>query len=441
MNYVVVPVHGTWGKKAAWMESSSRFRTDLKDLLGEPTVRPFRWSGGNSVRARARAAEELHEHLQALVAEFPDARLAVVAHSHGGNVALHALRDEVLARKVFGVACLGTPFLNVRERTLSARPMAQLRLGAKAAVFLLIWICLLLVMGNVGVRTMVGPAIWSKVVLPFSIGPAWALTVALVAVLWSKTKSLAEQVRLASQLPASIRFQLLILCTEGDEASGVLGFTQAGGWLITATWQRWGNCFGQFRERWRAMLEKERLGQQWLRVRHKDSGPTLFGFGSVVVSTVLLAMAIGPLHLHGSSWLALLAFCPMLLLWLPEVLQAVLGAMALPPFVVGSLCYWGFGIAVVCSALHLDVSATPTPLGDWVVCQLGSLDSAAEPGDKESSANLSMGVRATDGGVAHTTYSSAPSRHSMLHENPAAISRVCRWLSGDTLASEHVAPD
>ena len=62
MNYVVVPVHGTWARKAAWMESPSRFRTDLKDLLGEVSGRPFRWSGRNSAGARARAAEELQKH-------------------------------------------------------------------------------------------------------------------------------------------------------------------------------------------------------------------------------------------------------------------------------------------------------------------------------------------------------------------------------------------
>ncbi|MGZ9005377.1 MAG: hypothetical protein ACXW20_16500, partial [Burkholderiales bacterium] len=61
---------------------------------------------------RAPAAE-----LQALEADPAIARYHLIAHSHGGNVLLHALRTTTEApRKLGGVAFLGTPVLSFRHR-------------------------------------------------------------------------------------------------------------------------------------------------------------------------------------------------------------------------------------------------------------------------------------------------------------------------------------
>jgi len=42
----------------------------------------------------------------------------VVAHSHGGNVALYALRDPAVRSLIAGLVCLGTPFIEVQRRAL-----------------------------------------------------------------------------------------------------------------------------------------------------------------------------------------------------------------------------------------------------------------------------------------------------------------------------------
>ena len=64
--------------------------------------------------------EHLLRHLAVVTNSYPLAQHFIVAHSHGGNIALYALNHPELARKIRGVICLSTPFLNVRERNLGA---------------------------------------------------------------------------------------------------------------------------------------------------------------------------------------------------------------------------------------------------------------------------------------------------------------------------------
>jgi hypothetical protein len=73
------------------------------------------------VGARDRAVKALRLHLRKKFEEFPNAEHFIVAHSHGGNVALMAAAQPDIANRLSGVATLSTPFLSseVREvRTL-----------------------------------------------------------------------------------------------------------------------------------------------------------------------------------------------------------------------------------------------------------------------------------------------------------------------------------
>lgn len=107
----VIVIHGTFARRAEWPEPEGSLGTWLRSVLGEETeVRAFRWSGGNSLGARMRAALALRKEIGK--AEPTDRQVVTVllGHSHGGNVALVALNDPDVARRVSGVACLGTPF-------------------------------------------------------------------------------------------------------------------------------------------------------------------------------------------------------------------------------------------------------------------------------------------------------------------------------------------
>jgi hypothetical protein len=106
----IILVHGTWGRgffpkcrevslyppnKRWWFEEDSPFRARLDGALKNASldwsVRSFLWSGANSVRARNSAAKELSECLRKDLKD-PDTTAVIIAHSHGGNLALRALQ-------------------------------------------------------------------------------------------------------------------------------------------------------------------------------------------------------------------------------------------------------------------------------------------------------------------------------------------------------------
>jgi hypothetical protein len=142
---LITLVHGTWGRgffprhqhqsrAPFWFEEGSSFfarlRTELIDIPHKIT--PLLWSGANSIFVRDKAAHALAEHITAEHAEHPEATQLVIAHSHGGNIALRALR-HLQERDTFGscgtdcanllVVTLATPFIEVHKADFGSRPM------------------------------------------------------------------------------------------------------------------------------------------------------------------------------------------------------------------------------------------------------------------------------------------------------------------------------
>src|SRR5262249_9233272 len=80
--------------KRWWFEEGSQFRAALDAALKSVSldwpIRAFLWSGANSVHARDRAASELSEELRKDLQD-PNATAVIIAHSHGGSVALRAI--------------------------------------------------------------------------------------------------------------------------------------------------------------------------------------------------------------------------------------------------------------------------------------------------------------------------------------------------------------
>jgi hypothetical protein len=133
----IILVHGTWGRgfllksrdegswedvpsegTKRWFEKGSEFRKNLEAELNssslEYSIRPFHWSGANSVLARDRAAMKLADTLKTHL-QNQSATPIVIAHSHGGNVALRALSHLGGTNRV-KVVTLATPFLRVFVR-------------------------------------------------------------------------------------------------------------------------------------------------------------------------------------------------------------------------------------------------------------------------------------------------------------------------------------
>lgn len=105
---MVTLVHGTWARKAPWTRKKSR----LYDTLNAQgyKVERVEWDSWNRFATREAAAEKLRKHLD----DNDGYDHFVIAHSHGGNVAIRALDgdDNVLR----GLVCLNTPFFNILGR-------------------------------------------------------------------------------------------------------------------------------------------------------------------------------------------------------------------------------------------------------------------------------------------------------------------------------------
>jgi hypothetical protein len=123
---VVTLVHGTFATAAPWTKPDSALCRRLKNEFGDKIlIEPFSWyPADNSIEARMAAAEKLSSHLARLQENNPEGRQYVIAHSHGGNVALDAV--ALYGRNLAGIACLATPFLHASVRDMRQLTLANL---------------------------------------------------------------------------------------------------------------------------------------------------------------------------------------------------------------------------------------------------------------------------------------------------------------------------
>ena len=117
---LVMIIHGTFARDSDWIKPQSAFFKTLQSRVGPHTVRSFTWSGENSHRARIDAGRELAQYVNGLCSSEGYQRVWCIVHSHGGNVALFALRNIEFRHRLAGIAFLGTPFLHIKLRNLEA---------------------------------------------------------------------------------------------------------------------------------------------------------------------------------------------------------------------------------------------------------------------------------------------------------------------------------
>ena len=116
-SYVVTMIHGTFARNALWTSDASNLCKTLREQLCEDIViRRFPWSGANRNADRIEAGKKLADALNENLASYPDAAHFVIAHSHGGNLALYALHDLRLQERLSGIICMNTPFLSATRR-------------------------------------------------------------------------------------------------------------------------------------------------------------------------------------------------------------------------------------------------------------------------------------------------------------------------------------
>jgi hypothetical protein len=123
----LTPFYGKWPTRSfprsLWFADGSEFGNRLCAGLSKrglsARISPFLWSGANSVRERDKAAQKLAEHIRAKQFDHPGSIQVVIAHSHGGNVALRALDQPGVTGDEIFITTIATPFVEILPTKLS----------------------------------------------------------------------------------------------------------------------------------------------------------------------------------------------------------------------------------------------------------------------------------------------------------------------------------
>lgn len=149
---IVHTVHGTWPNgplgwrlwkpfrrlfhsSPNWYEKESDFCNEIEQKTSARLkIVPFEWDGKNSFTARARAASELRDHLNRWFLEENEAKHVIVAHSHGGTVAISATTNsfgtvlendsaniDSIKSSLSGIITMATPFVAWRAFSMKKK--------------------------------------------------------------------------------------------------------------------------------------------------------------------------------------------------------------------------------------------------------------------------------------------------------------------------------
>lgn len=384
---VLYTVHGTFARGAAWTKPDSKLCMSLRRDLGwRVKVVPVDWSGRNQVGARMEGAEILSAALRKGLREHPDADHFVIAHSHGGNVALSALADASRAQSVAGVLTLATPFLSARvvEGDELLDPFTALFASLFAG-----W-CVVFAGAYQGHG-------WSW--FPWGLGLAAVVLAVLFLGMWLSSKMQAFARVLAARMPQTALGQdkLAVIRVEGDEAIATLAGARFAGAAVGLLWRiltaRVVRAVGKLLAvidygGWRKTQRELRAAMTKRAPKPPALGHSLFGQPPVeraylepsgtgkqlwetakpvvLQSLPVLLMEIYNSANHGTQ-LAILGL--MGVYCVPALFALLLVALSVPIGVLTSLSLLPCGWTVPLAGPYLHLTAEPSPRGSWNVTQ------------------------------------------------------------------------
>ncbi|WP_263843382.1 esterase/lipase family protein [Roseobacter sinensis] len=398
-------LHGTFARGAAWTQPGSPLRDAVMRGIGGPVAfHTILWSGRNSVAARRAASDDLHRRVTRSLKRHPDRRHLVIAHSHGGNIAMQALsRDFELGARC-QLICLSTPFLVLRPRP--ALPILEF-CSLLAPFFLSVFALRAL---NLWLGT--PPQAWWAVA---SLIGAVALSVVVAMAASRAGRRIADDLMDETQVPRMPSKNVLLLRMIADEAS--MGIAAAN--LISRATQMVLQvplgmlaAADQRVEQTRVSLEPHRWVFLW-------SGILLFA----AIFVISLMGKVDPSDTSVAVRLLLLAGAVILFLVYgfasrAEVLVTVPAVFAMslllfPVLALLSLLAITTGREMALANAHLEFFAEPAPIGDWNLVIVHEHDTRSDP--------LKAAKRPT-------------LQHSQSYLNSSALYTVERWIA------DHNAP-
>jgi hypothetical protein len=224
------------GPPPFWFEEGSpfldRLSTELADIPHK--FRSVHWSGANSISARDNAAHILAEHLSAEHTAHPEATQLIIAHSHGGNIALralHHLQNSAHSADTANplVVTLATPFIEIHKADFGLKPTY-----IRAAVLLSIYSLLQLLTvrlfpsarSDLSNSTPTDMTLFANLIFLFVVG----FPLGLMGWYWIKQRAIARKNQLealcsATRLGEALSpRQLLVVRAIDDEASLAMAF-------------------------------------------------------------------------------------------------------------------------------------------------------------------------------------------------------------------------
>ncbi len=386
-------VHGTFAKRAKWVEPHSEFMAYLRECLPVVSVTPFRWSGANTFRARIRAADAFCELLEGRVSERPNYRRFAICHSHGGNVA----RRAAALGLVDGLITLSTPFFGVRRR--KSRVLPQPLFEDLAAMLGVVVVLVVLFLGSwlvawVGAGIGLGGWFWTVASVLQSVRERWgdvgilaALIFPVVALfVWLGDRNAQLVGRLTEEYESRLGTPIptLAISTPADEAAGVLAASRFLSWLLDTPGRR-------------------------LRKLHSDSPSLAVALG---IGLGMLVLAIG-------------------YEWTVDGLATVVWAIGGAPtpstllyVAAGATAFVAGTVAMLTVAAHGMVAGI---MGWDAMSMAPYLEFYVDPAPRGPAATY---VTAHRGGLGLS--------HSSAYEDPEVWLAVERWVRDDPAANDHV---
>jgi hypothetical protein len=248
---LITLVHGTWprgffptlrrrNRGALWFEESSPFLARLSAEFGDipHKIKPLPWSGENSVYARDKAAHVLADYLSAEHTEHPQATQLIIAHSHGGNIALralHLLQQRDSSQLCGGdsaiplVVTLATPFIEVHRADFGDRPY-HVRVAISVSMAMLLWLLAQVIFDDdlFLIVTAIG------FLLSGFLSWYWIFRRATATARQNKVEALTNATRFGQLVSAQAK-RLLVIRAIDDEASLVLALGTIFHYVATRT--------------------------------------------------------------------------------------------------------------------------------------------------------------------------------------------------------------
>ena len=287
---LITLVHGTFAPGAAWTRDDSPLCTALRERFPGASIGAFTWSGHNSNRARLDAALELAQWTETRITEYQREHGGpidhyVIAHSHGGNVALYACRSRHFADHLTKLVCLSTPFLSARIRYQSRMILITLVMG------LLIW--------GAALAVFLGVRLW------VAVAGAFAMLLGVAAFMKRALDRFEERAGdIAEELsPPTVNAKsVLIVRGDRDEATGALVWAHFPTAVVSLIWGWFGKAIkGPDRNR---LQHDTGIGRELVDLARSSAGLFLYALMALVaVATIpLFALATLPFGLRSEMW-------------------------------------------------------------------------------------------------------------------------------------------